>query len=424
MKTKIVLLACFSNAEIRNHLSIGYSCINRFFRHVLNRKGIAERDLSPWVGDYIKVFEQMTDYDFYVISPHAGMAKEYQSFNIKGINYCFINRELPLFIRLYDRITNYLKRTDYLWFRKRIAKIINQIHPDLFILSGAENIDYSIACLDVTCPKLIILQTLLNSKKRIDFGVGNPYRREMEKEILASGHFFAISENEEKTFIKGINPSALFYPFVYPTSQPPLFPSERKDYDFIFFAGVLSRFKGTSDVIRAFEGVHNKHPLAKLAIIGDCPVQYKSELELEIERNNLNSNIFLLGSFPSHQEMFRNVQKARFAVLPGITAPLNTTVREAMLIGLPTIVYGNEVTSVINSSATCVLEALMENTDDLTLKMIYALEHDGEMAEIGRRGKVYADDHFTPKAVGENLKYILINCLKTSFGNISLFDER
>lgn len=418
MKRKIVLLACFSNAEIRDHLSIGYSGVNRFFRHILKRKGIAERDLSPWVWDYIKVFEQMTDYDFYVISPHAGMANQYQSFNIKGINYYYINRELPLFIRLYDKITNYLKRTDYLWFRKRIAKIINQIRPDLFILSGAENIDYSIACLDVMCPKLIILQTLLNSQKRIKHGVGNPYRREMEKRVLSIGNFFAFSDKEEETFIRELNPNALFFPFVYPTSQPPLFPSERKEYDFIFFAGVLSKFKGTSDVIYAFGKVKKKYTSATLAIIGDCPEKYKSELEKGIESTKAKRNIIMLGSFQSHQEMFKYVQKAKYAVLPGITAPLNTTVRESMLLGMPTIVYGNEVTATINSNTTCIVEAIMESVDDLSEKMIFALEHESKMTEIGQCGKKYADSHFSPQAVGNNLKHIINKCLDASIATI------
>lgn len=418
MKKQIVLLACFSNEEIRKHLSLGYSWFNVFFRYILKKPGIANRDLSPWISDYIKVFETLSEYEFHIISMHSGMEKQFQRFSINGINYHFINRELPLLIRLYDKVTDYLKRSEYRRFRKKIVSIVEDIHPDLFILSGAENIDYSIASLYVNTPQLIILQTLLNSKKRLSYGVGNPFRREMEKIILKNGDFFAVSEKEEETFIRELNPNALFFPFVYPTSQPPLFPSERKEYDFIFFAGVLSKFKGTSDVIYAFGKVIKKYTSATLAIIGDCPEKYKSELEKGIESTKAKRNIIMLGSFQSHQEMFKYVQKAKYAVLPGITAPLNTTVRESMLLGMPTIVYGNEVTATINSNTTCIVEAIMESVDDLSEKMIFALENESKMTEIGQCGKKYADSHFSPQAVGNNLKHIINKCLDASIATI------
>ena len=413
MRSRIVLLACFSNKKIRESLTLGYSGANGFLRHILKKTGIANRDLSPWISDFIKIFENHDEYEFHIVGLHTGMAQPLQEFVISGISYHFVNRELPLWIKICDKLFNYLELTKYKKYRKELSNIINELNPDLFILCGAENSDYSIASLNVKCPQLVILQTLLNSDKRKQLGVGTPFRRKIEKRILTNAKFFAVSNKEEDQFINSINPSATCFPFVYPTATPPMFPVVKKEYDFVFFAAVLSRFKGTTDLVKAFSIVHKKYPALQLAIIGRTSDEYMSSLCRLIENGGISDNVSLIGSFPSHIEMFKAVQKARIAVLPGITAPLNTTVREAMLLGIPTIVYGNEVTSSINKDKVCLLEAKMENVEDLSDKMIYAFENKREMETIALNGKWYAESHFSTKSVEKNLLYIISSCLST-----------
>ena len=277
-------------------------------------------------------------------------------------------------------------------------------------MSGAENSEYSLTSLDINCPQLVILQTLLNSKKRIELNVGDSYRREAEKNILANADYFAVTDKEEANYIKDLNPNAKIFNFIYPTSQPPFFKVEKK-YDFIFFAGVLSHFKGTTDAVQAMLSMLRKYPNSTMAIVGNTSVEYKEKIRSMIIRGCGDKNIFLLDSFPTRDELFKTVLSAKCAVLPGITAPLNTTVREAMLLGIPTIVYQNDVTSRINSGSICLLEATMTDVLDLAEKMSYALENPDRMLKIGQNGKKYAESNFSITAVDKNLMHIIKECI-------------
>ena len=109
------------------------------------------------------------------------------------------------------------------------------------------------------------------------------------------------------------------------------------------------------------------------------------------------------GVVQSFPDAMNEVMKARIAVLPGITAPFNSTVRETMFMGIPTIVYGNDVIDAINNEEINLISATKEDTADLGHRMLYALEHPVLMEKMAERTKLYAQNHFSIKAVGDIL---------------------
>ena len=117
------------------------------------------------------------------------------------------------------------------------------------------------------------------------------------------------------------------------------------------------------------------------------------------------------------------VMKARIAVLPGITAPFNSTVRETMFMGIPTIVYGNDVIDAINNEKMNLLTATKEDITDLGRKMLYALDHPELMEKMAERAKTYAQNHFSVEAVGKRLTVDLKSVVEHYYRNSTIPED-
>ena len=90
-----------------------------------------------------------------------------------------------------------------------------------------------------------------------------------------------------------------------------------------------------------------------------------------------------------------DVAKASIVVVPGITAGLNSTVRESMIMGMPTICYETNETQKINFDDVSLITAPMNDIDALSNLMLFSLEHPSETLRIAKRGKSYAERFFT-----------------------------
>ena len=275
------------------------------------------------------------------------------------------------------------------------------------VICGIENPFYSAVALnDNNPPLLLILQTLLNSSKRIEMGVGDEYRRELEKRIIKKATRVACCDNESSGFVRKNAPQAKIFDFTFPTNDPEI-SNVQKDKTFVFFARGIEKFKGVEDVLKAFSILQKKHPESTLEIIGDCRPEYKIFLDEMIGELKIKDSVSYYPFFPSHQDALIQVQKAYVAVLPGITAPLNGTVREAMLLGMPTIVYRNSVIDKINGDNNKIFAAEMEDINDLANKMTYVMENIIEAKKVAANGKKYAETHFTSSSAGERLVSII-----------------
>ena len=411
---KIMFLCNFSNPLVRERVRLERGRIRSLFYRFKPQQLHYETDYAVWVSDYIEQFEKHPEYEFHIISPMQGLRGESQHFEERGIYYHFYNCSFGLFHSFANVLLNLEERRDYPTIRRRISRIRERISPDLVLLCGAENPYYSIGVIDVKDrPVYVILQTLLNTTKRIEMNVGTPYKRRIELEIFRHAGFFCTSNSEWQRIIREQNEKAIMLPAGFPTHRPEIVVPQEKEYDYVFFAKTVAKYKGVEDLLKAMKIVKEHYPSAKLNIIGGVEADYQKVLAQMIENLGIVDNVHFAGQYQEVREVFENVAKSKSAVLPGVTGTLNSTIRESMLIGLPTICYALPATEYINAQGLCLLTVPMGDVEALARQMRFILEQPEQARKVADRGKEYAERQFSNEArvnkLLENCQRIIIN---------------
>lgn len=408
MKKKVILYCNYTNEHIRSHLELSNLKLDNHIRKLLGFPILIYRDAAPWIKSFISYFEKSSEYELHIACIQQGLISDFENFNENGVYYHYIKSGYGLWDKVKDKLWKTQKSNDYPIYRSRFSHALAGISPDLVIICGAENPDYASAFLKSKCSnKLVVMQTLMNDPKRIAMGVSTEYRCQFENRVIGEGRHFAIPDPSWTNYVLSVNKTADCYDFIFPTIRPPFSERGKASYDFVFFAGILGSYKGTNDLVDAMAIVHKVRPEATLNIIGGADAAYMEKLKQQISKNQLDEVVTLTPSFTNRVDVFKEVANASYVVLPSITASLNSTVREAMLMGLPTIVYETSSTKMINNESCCLLSAKMENVKDLSDKMLYALDNPSAMVKMGQEGQVYAERHFTQDAFEANLSRII-----------------
>lgn len=409
-KYKIVFLCNFSNNIIRNRLILKKLTFRNILLKMRRKTPVCYDDSAIWDSDLIQKFEKHQEFEFHVVAPHKGMKRKYQEFDMNGIYYHFFKCDSSFFVNVFHRYLHTYEKNDYRHNRHVMKRIIGNIQPNLLMLCGAENPKYSIGVLDVNdIPVYVILQTLLNDKKRIEMGVGSFYRRKVELDIFRHAHYFSTTSEKSIQKIKEVNNDAVVFPVRFPTHCPIVSIPKDKEYDFVFFARNIKKNKGIEDVLYALTIVKNSYSDVKCNLIGGCEVSYRKQLDVLISKYGLEGNVHFAGYYDNIDDTYANVVKAKAVVVPGLTAGLNSTVRESMLMGLPTICYETSSTIDINHNNVCLLTAKMDNVEDLAKQMIYVLDNPDQAETIAKNGKDYADRAFSNESI---VNKMLDNCRK------------
>ena len=371
-KIKVAWICHFSNVKVREKLPLSKMRISNFLRTILGKAKFKYGDFTPWVNNLIKEFEKFEDVELHIIAPHAGLKRKRFDFEMNGIHYHFFKSEND---NIYTLIINKLglnKKPKYTKNRKQINEIVAAIKPDIVNLIGAENIYYSISVLDIeNIPIYISLQTMANNPRLKQFGLGSDYKREIELKIHKKEKYFGCTGRLYHDLLLNNNPNAIIFKMFFPIQHPPQIKENiRKEYDFVFYAARVLKNKGIEDTIKALALVKKEKPKVKLNIIGYCRDKYKKFLINMIEELNLNENITFHDYFPLHEDMFRQVLKSKFAVVPGITAIINGTVIEPILLGLPVVTYKTSGTPYLNREKECVLLAEIGDIEGLANNML------------------------------------------------------
>lgn len=403
-KRKIVFISEFSNEELRNNLSLSDRIIENTIRSIFGHKMKKYVDRVVWVSEYIKEFEKDAELEYHIVSLHSGMNKLTESFTIRNVHYHVIRQE-PFFLK--DYICNRFKIYQHNYYkrnRRLINKFIKKIDPDLIVVCGADNAYYALSILDIqNKPIFSILQSLRNNPKLKQFE-NNEWDLTAEKMVLKKSNYFGGGGMLYYNLLKDIVPHPIFLKLGFPQGTPPIYKDLVKNYDFFFYAARIAKNKGVEDVLKAFKIVCQRYPQIKLGIAGGASDEYLSYLRNEyITPFKMNSNVILCGFFQKFQDLYKEVQKSNFVILPGISAPLNGTIRESMQMGLPVIAYETDVTKKINDSKIRILTAEMGNYQDLANKMIYAIENPEAMVEIAKSGKEYADIMYNSSSISKQL---------------------
>ncbi|MDD4729685.1 MAG: glycosyltransferase [Dysgonamonadaceae bacterium] len=404
MRKKILFIGHISNAKLREHLELrSFSCENKF-REFLGFIQVQIFDVGAWNTVFCDIFSRHGEYEFYVVSFHYGMKKKIQRFDENGVHYIFLKQNLSLIQIIINKFTHYVEKNDYKNYQRKVLQAITGIDPVLVILCGAENPIYSASVLDIPKkPIFVIIQTLLSSKKRIEMNVGSEYRRDVEKRIIKHANYFGTNDNEEINYIKSINPKAKIYSFVFPTFIPPLYNNEKKESDFVFYARGISKFKGIEDALDAFAIVKQQHPHIIMNVIGSCSLSYLDILKKKCDNLNILNNVNFCGFFNSMEDAFRQVQKSRCILVPGITASLNSTIREGMFMRIPTVCYETEATKIINKDNKCLFTAITGDVPGLASQMRFVINNVSDVSRIVSNALEYAQTHFGINAVEASL---------------------
>lgn len=402
-KIKIAYICWVTNPMVRSHLDLRNYRYRNVILKLFRKPQGSYIDYGIWNSDFIEEFEKMEDYEFHIISPHNGMLKNRVEFVEKGITYHIYKCDTNLLSEAYRSYSHQNDRTDYRRIRSIVHTIVKEISPDVVIVCGAEQPNFSPCIWDLKdVPTLVMLETAVNDPQLKEMLPGAKIYSSVEKRTFEEFSYFTTSLQKYYHIVRQFNQKALCLRASFPSHFPPVLDAPEKKIDFLFYAAVISQNKGVEDVILAFNKVVIKHPNATLNICGRCDVAYREHLKALINKEAEN-NVSFTDFFETVDEKLKYVQSARVTVLPGITAPLNSTVRESMLMGLPTIVYGSESTVNINKQKKCLLCAEMQNADDLSGKMLYAFENPAQMLEMAKNAKEYAVKTFSNKAKATQL---------------------
>jgi glycosyltransferase involved in cell wall biosynthesis len=276
--------------------------------------------------------------------------------------------------------------------------LIKKIAPDIVNISGSENPYYSIAALDIeNMPLLITAQTVYANPSRQNLsGHVDKFRWELELEIFKKTKYYASGATMHRDLILMYRPDAIVLKVQGSAPEVPAFEGS-KEYDFAFFAAQVTPKKGIIDALEAFRKVRESSPDVSLNIIGSWEPGLMNELCPGLELGKLREGILYSGYFENHDDMLRQVQKSRFALLPVKLDAVSGTIRESMLMGLPIVTYRTSGTPALNKDRENVLLADIGDTETLACNMLRLLE-DAEFANcISNRAIEYAEKEFSYK---------------------------
>ena len=342
-KIKVAWICRFSNQQVRSHLPISRSWVERVIQQVTNKSNIYHpADYDIWISNGIIEMESIEEIELHVISPCDYLSTSLIEFYENGIYYHFFVNEVTSLKNKFLRKCGVREDYDYRSNRKYILNIINSISPDIVHIIGADCIFYSLSALDMPCTLPIIaqLQTLLNDPdfEKNYFIPHNIYmlRSKGELEVLKRANYIGT---REKYFSDIIHDSlvhdAVILNIILPLTEPINEEESEKLYDFVYFAKDIE--KSADYAIEAFALAAKQKPGISLDIVGDYSSQFKEMLDKRINDLGLTENVRFEGKLPTHDDVLRQIKLSRFAVLPMKIDLVTGTIREAMANGIPVV---------------------------------------------------------------------------------------
>ena len=184
----------------------------------------------------------------------------------------------------------------------------------------------------------------------------------------------------------------------------------------ILYAGRLMEWKGVDYLIRALPEVLEKHPEAKLLIVGSGP--RKSALISLSEKLNIREKVVFLEAV-SQEELARYYSMADMFVLPSIvndegeTEGLGLVLLEAIASGVPVIGTGvGGIPDIIKDGETGLL-ALQKNPHDLAEKILKLLADATLRQRVTENGFDFVKQEFSWGVVAGKFKRIYEDVLQS-----------
>lgn len=386
-KLRIVWICHFSNEKIRSKLTFSTNWVENLLRVISNKPKSPQSDFANWVSRGIEGFEKLDNIELHIVAPHYGMKHKTEKFVTNGVNYWFFRPEDDSLLKKGLKLLIKNEVSSYRGNRKVVKKIIEHIKPAIVHVYGAENPYYSIAALDVDTkkhPLLISLQTLLShpqfkSKTNINES-SYKFRAGVEKLILTSASFIGSSNKGSREHIwKHINPNVLFTKTFLGIPEGTYHGDQEKVFDFVYFAASID--KAADFAIEAFALVRKTKPYTSLNIVGGAPTTFKKQLVKRIDQLGISDNVTFSGRLITQEDVFKQINMSRFALLPLKVDSISSTIREAMFAKLPVISTITSGTPSLNDKRESILISEQGDHKAMANNMLKLLESE-EYAKI------------------------------------------
>ena len=406
MKKLTVAWIChFSNQEVRNNLPLSKMRISNFLRSILGKTKFKYGDFASWINNLIKEFEKFEEVELHIIAPHMGLKKKRFDFEMNDIYYHFFKSEDDTLFSRIKNILGFIKSPKYNKNRKRTAKIVTSIKPDIVNLIGTENPYYSITVLNIKdIPIFVSAQTVYTNPDRKKLsGSCDSLRWDTELKIHRKEKYFGCTGRIHRDLILRNNPDAIIFKNFFPIQYPTKVKEVEKEFDFVYFAQAVSKKKGIEDAIDALALVKKEKPNVTLIVVGYCPPNYKVFLNNKIDNLKLTENIYFHDYFAVHSDMHQYIKKAKFALLPVKLDVIPGTVIEAMLLELPVVTYKTTGTPYLNKDGETVLISEIGDIEHLAANMLQLL-NSPELAErLKKKAKAFVEKEFDNTASAKRL---------------------
>lgn len=409
-KIKVVWICHFSNKPTRDMLKLSKSrFLYRLIKKITNKeaKNTNYKDAAPWVSILIEEFEKFSDVELHVISPQVGLRGLTSEFEMNGVHYHFYTPDISLFL---SQVIKNVK----LWMKLQpgsliVNRFLKKIKPDIVNLIGAENYYHSCVVLDIKdVPVLVTCQTIYTNPQRLNFNPDANKTKNWAIDLLIQQQkkYFACGGRMHRDLLLNNNPDAIVFKGYLPSRMPERIEEQNKEYDFVCFAAGHGGNKGTEDAIKAIGLVKAFKPDIKLNIVGKCSPDVRIALDKLIEEKDVVNNVIFHGYFQEHADMFRQVIKSRFALLPVKMDIISSTTREAMYLGLPVVTYITSGTPLLNMEKECVLLAEIGDINKLADNMIRLLKSESLIDKLIKNSREYIDKNFNNEIEARKLKDI------------------
>ncbi|MFC2096242.1 glycosyltransferase family 4 protein [Bacteroidota bacterium] len=318
-KLRVVWLCHFTNDEVQA---------------IINPR-IKVDELSPWIPSSYKILQNDQDIELHIISPHKHI-NNFKKYLKDGIYFYFYNAHMPIFgypwpkFFKWDYISNFRKN-------KRITrKLVNNIHPEIIHLHGAENAYYSSSILQFIkeYPTILTVQGFIsktNKRKSIQIKKKIHIEHLILKKLKSA---FYRTETMAKD-LKIFNPDINLYWGTYPTKKIIPLADISKKYDLVFFARV-SKDKGIEDLLKAVAIIKIKKPDITLCVIGSGKLESFQLLAKEL---GISENVIWAGFLPTQADVHKLASQARIIVLPTYHDIISGTIIESLFLKIPVVAY-------------------------------------------------------------------------------------
>jgi glycosyltransferase involved in cell wall biosynthesis len=317
-------------------LNVVWLCVTPLapLNHILKLDKVPQV-LAPWITASIDEFKKREDISLSVISVISENRKNY-SFLSEGIQYFFIPRLTPAFMKHFKdnfRLDRYINSLYLNWY---VHKLIRKIKPDIINLHGTEH-DICSTFPGLPGNKILTIQGFINLVYEEEKSKSNYNRLKIENRIFKTTKDFIIQAKFMPDIIKKYNPDAQFHYCQYPSIKPKVRAANfDPDTDLIFVARIC-KDKGIEDLLEALVEVKKVLPQIKLKIAGKVSAAYEFYLKKLISELELIENTNFIGFVPSYDDLYLHIAKSKILILPTHHDVIPSSVVESMFIGVPVI---------------------------------------------------------------------------------------